>query len=129
MISLLIIGLLVFPVSFLSLADNNYLKYYHNWANAVALVAFALLTNASINRDTTYDDIASFLLATSLSMSITGTIVYWSFTNVEFWWMLYDGFNSLILIDEERIVTHVTPLNFAASVLVTIVPMVLLLSE
>ena len=47
-ISLLIMGLLVFPVGFLSLADNNYLKYYHNWANAVGLVAFALLTNASI---------------------------------------------------------------------------------
>ena len=41
-------------------------------------------------------------------MSITGTFVYWAFTNVEFYWMLYDSFNSIIMIDEERVAENVT---------------------
>ena len=62
-------------------------------------------------------------------MSITGTFVYWAFTNVEFYWMLYDTFNSIIMIDEERVAENVTIQSFAASVLVTFVPMGLLITE
>ena len=77
-VSLLLITLTQ-PVSLLLIQDTeyDYLKFYHNWANCLGIVAFALLLNASESRDVSFDYYAFRFFEAALPCSVLSNIVYW----------------------------------------------------
>ena len=108
------------PITLLVIQDTefDFLKFYHNWANCLGIVAFSLMVNASESGNTSYDFYIRRFFEAAISASVLGNLV--------FWFLVDEGIYQRVVKGRE---VEIDLMELILKVFVVFVPMICLIIE